>query len=191
MMNWDLVRNDPYYRGRAVESKARREGSVEAWREFADLKASKGSYALAVHGYLNAAFLCERQAESLEQAFDLLAEAFLHARKAGSKELALIVAYHHAMLAEGAGRWDVCIEVYEMLGKYCEEQGSYFLAADAYEHAAEVMAETGQKVAGYTKPIELWERNARHWRELGHEDDALWSERHIELYKSLAGGRPE
>jgi tetratricopeptide (TPR) repeat protein len=189
MMNWNLVQNDPYYRGRAVEAKARAEGSAEAWQEFAALKASKGSYALAVHGYLNAALICERQ-ENVEQAFEHLSKASHNARRTGSKDLALIVAYHHAMLAERIGRWDLCIEVYEALGKYCEEQGSFFLAADAYEHVAEIMSRTGKKTAAYTKPIELWEQNARHWRDLGHEDDARWSERHIELYKSLFGGRP-
>lgn len=189
MMNWDIVQEDPYYCGRTVEAKARAEGSAEAWQEFAALKASKGSYALAAHGFLNAAFLCEQQGIP-EQAFDLLAEAFHNARRAGSKELALIVAYHHALLAERVERWDVCIQVYETLGEYCEETGSYFLAADSYEHAAEIMASTGKNAASYTKPIELWERNARHWRALGHEDDARWSERHIELYKSLFGERP-
>jgi tetratricopeptide (TPR) repeat protein len=189
MMNWDLVQDDPYYRGRAVEAKARRESSVEAWQEYADLKEKKGSYALAVHGYLNAAMLFERQ-DCMEEAFEQLAKASLNARRTGSRELTMVVAYHHAMLAERLGRWDICIEVYEALGNYCEELGSYFLAADAYEHAAEAMANTGKDIATYTKPIELWERNARHWRELGHEDDAWWSERHIDLYKSLFGGRP-
>ncbi len=188
-MNWDLVKNDPYYKGRAIEAKARTKASADAWEEFAALKASKGSYALAVHGYLNAALLYELQ-EQTEQAFEILPKAFENACKVGSKELALIVAYHHAMLAERAGQWDRCMEVYEALGKYCEAQGNYFLAADAYEHVAEMMSKSGKDTAAYSKPIELWERNARHWREKGHEDDARWSERHIELYRNLFGGHP-
>lgn len=188
-MNWHLVQDDPYYRGRAIEAKAREGGSADEWEAFAALKASKGSYALAVHGYLNAALSCERH-DQPDQAFGHLSKAFHNALKSGSKELALIVAYHHAILAERAGQWDRCIEVYESLGRYCEEQGSFFLAADAYEHVAEILYKTGRDAAAYAKPIELWERNAGNWREKGHEDDARWSERHIELYKSLFGGRP-
>jgi hypothetical protein len=186
-MNWNLVQDDPYYRGRAMEAEARQGASAEAWEEFAALKESKGSYALAVHGYLNAALLCERR-RSPEKAFDFLAKAFQNARRTGSKELAMIVAYHHAMLAEQAGQWDTCIGIYEALGALCEELGSYFLAADSYEHAAEFIARTGANPSAYTKPVELWKRNAHHWREQGHEDDALWSERHIDLYKRLFGG---
>jgi hypothetical protein len=190
-MNWDSVRQDPYYRGREIEADARQTGSVEAWREFAALKAGKGSYALAAHGYLSAALLREKQG-NLDQAFDLLAKAFHNACRARSKELAMIIAYHHAMIAEQAEKWDVCIEVYESLGKLCEDLGSYFLAADAYEHAAEVMEKTGREADGYSKPVELWQRNAAYWRAMGHEDDAQWSERHIELFeRATKGGRPE
>ncbi len=188
-MNWDSVRSDPYYRGREIEAGARQAESVEAWQEFASLKASKGSYALAAHGFLSAALVCEKKG-CFDAAFDLLAKAFQTACRARSKELAMIVAYHHALLAERAGKWEACIEVYENLGKFCEEQGSHFLAADAYEHAAEILATLGRDVHDYTKPIELWKKNAAYWREMGHEDDAQWSERHVELYKSFIKGSP-
>ncbi len=188
-MNWESVRNDPYYRGREIEAGARRAGSVEAWQEYASLKANKGSYALAAHGFLSAALLCEKKA-NLAKAFDLLGKAFQSSCRAGSKDLAMIIAYHHASLAEQAGKWDICIEVYENLGKFCEELGSYFLAADAYEHVAEILATAGREVRDYVKPIELWKRNADYWREKGHEDDARWSERHAELYQSLTKGSP-
>jgi len=189
MANWELAGKDPYYYARSIEGKARKEDSAEAWQEYAELKENKGSYILAVYGYMNSALVREHQG-GLQQAFDLLGKASHNARRAGSKELALIVAYRHALLAERAERWDLCIEVYEALGKFCEEQGSYFLAADAYEHVAEILAKTGKDVAAYTKPVELWERNARYWRERGQEEDAQWSERHIELYKNLFEGHP-
>ncbi len=184
MVNWEKAGNDPYYKARSIEEAARKEDSAEAWQEFAELKANKGSYLLAVYGYMNGALVREHQGR-LEQAFDLWSKAAHNARRAGSKELALMVAYRHALLAERAERWDLCIEVYEALGKFCEEQGRYFLAADAYEHVAEILTTTGKDVAAYTKPVEIWERNARYWRERGQEDDAQWSERHIELYKKL------
>ena len=188
-MNWDLVQEDSYYRGRAIEARAREEGSVEAWQEYADLKVAKGSYLLAVYGYMNAARQCEQKG-CLEQAIDLLRRAYHNALQTGSKELLLTVAYQQAMLAERAQRWEVCLEAYEAFGRYCEEQGSYFLAADAFEHAAEIMAKAGMDVTAYTKPVELWERNARYWRERGHEEDAHWSERHVGLYQKLTGNLP-
>ena len=102
-----------------------------------------------------------------------------------------MVAYRHALLAERAERWEAGIGVYEALGALAEELGSHFLAADAYEHAAEIMVRAGKPVAGYGKPIEQWEKNAAYWREQGHEDDASWSERHIALYRTLFGVQPE
>jgi predicted DNA-binding protein len=190
MVNWELAGNDSYYRARQAEERARKQGSAEAWRDFADLKASKGSYTLAVYGYMNGALICEQHGE-IGRASDLFARAFHNCCRARSKDLAVIVAYRHAQLAEKAGRWATCIEVYEALGRFCEEMENYFLAADAYEHVAEIMARTGMDVASYRKPIELWERNARYWRELGHEDDEQWSAHHIPLYKSLFGAKPE
>lgn len=188
-LNWDAVRSDSYYRGREIEAGARQAGSVDSWQEYALLKANKGSYALAAHGFLSAALLCEKQA-NLEQVFDLLAKAFQNACRARSKELAMIIAYRHALLAEQIRKWDVCIEVYESLGKFCEELGSFFLAADAYEHAAEIMAKTGRDIEEYAKPVELWKRNAEYWRESGHEEDAQWSERHVALYQRFIKGNP-
>ena len=187
MVNWELAGRDPYYEARSIEEKARQEDSAEAWQEFAKLKENKGSYILAVYGYMNSSLVRERQGR-LEQALDLLGKASHDAHRAGCKELALIVAYRHALLAERAERWDSCIAAYSALGKFCEEQGSYFLAADAYEHVAEMLVRTGGGAAEYTKPIEIWGKNARYWRERGQEEDAQWSERHIELYKKLFGG---
>jgi tetratricopeptide (TPR) repeat protein len=189
MVNWKLAKEDPYYNARELEERARTKRTAEAWQEFADLKAKKGSYTLAVHGYLSGAFICEQE-KRLETALNLLEKAFQNARRAKSKELAVIVAYRRALLAEQAGQWVQCIGVYEELGAFCEELGNYFLAADAYEHAAEVMERTGRDTTTYTKPIRLWRENARYWRELGQEDDAQWSERHIVLYTSLFGLRP-
>jgi hypothetical protein len=189
MVNWQLAKGDPYYGARELEERARAENSAGLWQEFADLKAKKGSYVLAVHGYLSSALICEQE-KRLDGALDLLEKAFQNARRARSKELAAIVAYRRALLAEQEKQWDLCIAIYEELGAFCEELKSYFLAADAYEHAAEIMAKTGRNVAAYTKPVELWQKNAGYWRELGQEDDAQWSDRRIALYTTLFGVRP-
>jgi len=186
MVNWAQANEDTYYRARQLEEEARRTGTADAWQEFATLKAGKGSYVLACHGFFSGALTCE-QAGDIDQALALYAQAFQNARRAKSNELAVIVAYRHALLAERSARWEACIETYESLGVFAEELGNRFVAADAYEHAAEIMVKTGQTVADYRKPIEQWEKNAAYWREQGHEDDASWSERHIALYKTLFG----
>jgi len=190
MVNWELVKEDPYYRARRLEEKAREAGTAEAWQEFAALKAAKGSYALASCGFFNSALVCEQKGDA-EQAIDLYALAFQNARRTGSKELALMVAYRHALLAEKAEKWEKCISIYEALGAFAEELGSHFVAADAYEHAAEIMVRTGRPVARYSKPVDQWKKNAAYWRGQGHEDDASWSERHIGLYRTLFGVQTE
>jgi hypothetical protein len=190
MVNWDLAKEDSYYRARRLEKEAREAGTSQAWGEFAFLKAQKGSYVLAAYGFFNAALACE-QTGDIEQAFFLYPQAFKNARCAGSKELALMVAYRHALLAEKAERWELCISVFEALGAFAEELGSHFLAADAYEHAAEIMVRAGKPLVEYTRPIGQWKENAAYWREQGHEDDAAWSERHIALYKALFEVRSE
>lgn len=182
-MNWDLVDNDPYYRARRLEEEARRTGTPEAWQEFARMKAGKGSYVLATHGFFSAALACE--VDDVDRASAFYGEAFHNARRSRSKELAVMVAYRHALCAERAGRLETAIEIYESLGAFAEELDDFFLAADAYEHAAEAKQSVGQSLSGYDKPIEQWRKNAERWREKGHEDDASWSERHIALYRTL------
>lgn len=185
-MNWELVRDDPYYQARMKEDRASREETPEIWEEFADLKAQKGSYLLSALGYMNGAILCEREGQA-GQATVLYNKAFEICQRAKYKELLVIVSYRCAALSERLRNWDGCIGAYERLGHFCEEVGSYFLAADAYDHAAETMIKAGRDVSGYTKPIELWERNALYWEERGEEDDAEWSRRHIGLYRKLFG----
>ena len=190
MVNWDLANEDPYYRARRLEEEVRKAGTAEAWQEFAGLKAGKGSYILASYGFFNGALVCEQEGD-VEQAFHLYTQAFQNAHRSGSKELALMVAYRHALLAERAERWETCIDAYEALGAFAEELGNHFIAADAYEHAAEIMVKIGKSVAGYMKPIEQWQRNAAYWQQQGHDDDASWSEHHIALYRTLFGVQPE
>jgi hypothetical protein len=100
-----------------------------------------------------------------------------------------MVAYRHALLAERAERWEVCIDIYGALGAFAEELGDHFIAADAYEHAAEIKVKAGQSITDYVEPIEQWEKNAVYWRKQGHEDDACWSARHIALYRALFGAQ--
>lgn len=183
-MNWQAVADDTYYQARRLETEARAASSPRKWHAYAELKVRKGSYALGIHGYMNAASLCESSGDAAGAvaAYEKGLEA---ATRAGYKELAVILTYRAAQLHESAGDWDACIEAYERLAAFCEEQDACFLAADAYEHAAEIMARAGRDVRAYSKPVELWERNARYWEEVGDAGDATWSQKHIALYRKL------
>lgn len=109
---------------------------------------------------------------------------------AGYMELAVLVSARQAAMAERSADAQSAARSYERLGAFCEKEGALFLAADAYEHAAEMLAKSGRDVSGYLKPSELWERNARYWEERGNSGDASWSRRHAELYRLLAGAQP-
>ncbi|MFH1006104.1 MAG: hypothetical protein V1800_01215 [Candidatus Latescibacterota bacterium] len=186
-MNWELVQEDTYYRGRTLEADARRTSDPMRWEAYAELKARKGSYALGIHGVMNAASLYEARGEG-DLAVCAYEQGLTTAMRAGYKELAVILTYRMAQIYESGKDWDACIAVYERLGAFCEKRELYFLAADAYEHAAEMMVRAGRKVTAYRKPIELWKQNARYWEDRGEEDDALWSRQHIALYEKLFGG---
>lgn len=183
-MDWTSAQQDPYYQARALEEKARKDGQPESWKEFGDFKAKKGSYTLAVLGHLNSAIIQEKAGRG-EDAGASYERAFEVCRKGKCKDLAVLVMNRWAQLLEAAGKPEAGARIYERLGAFCEEQGAIFLAADSFEHAAELLQKAGHDISGYSKPVELWERNARHWEGQGHQDDVLWSRRHMELYKSL------
>jgi tetratricopeptide (TPR) repeat protein len=183
-MNWEAVKDDTYYRGRKLEAEARNTSDTNQWHEYADLKTLKGSYALGIYGYMNAACILEARGET-DAAVFAYNKGLSAAMQAGYKELAVILAYRAAQIYEQVKNWDACIAVYEKLGIFCEEKRAYFLAADAYEHAAEIMVQAGMDVTHYGKPIDIWKQNAKYWEEQGHDDDALWSRQHIEFYKKL------
>lgn len=184
MMKWNLVADDTYYTGRRLEAEARAAGTAARWREYAELKVSKGSYVLGIHGYLHVATCSERDGDR-DAAAAAYEAAFEVATRARYRDLAVILTYRLCQLHEQAGDWQAGIRAYERLGAFCERLEAWFLAADAYEHAAELMVRAGQPVSGYHKPIEMWERNIAHWEEKGEEDDADWSRNHIELYRRL------
>lgn len=170
---------DSYLEGRRLEGVARRENSPAAWLEFAGLKAAKGSYALAALGYLNAGILLE--GEGGKPAAECYAEGFGVCVKGKLKEPALFLTSRLASLLERSGDTDGAAAAYERLSSFCEESGAWFLAADAAEHAAEMMLAGGGDISSYSRPAGLWERNARHWKGRNAGDEA-WSRRRAELY---------
>jgi len=185
-MDWDKVKEDTYYKCRKLESDARNDADPDKWEEYADIKSIKGSYVLGIYGYMNAAFLSEIKKE-IDKSISYYKKAFKFAIKAEYKELIIILGYKMAQLYEQEKKWTDCITVYEEAAEFCDIQGEHFLSADAYEHAAEMIALSGKDVSNYTKPIDLWKRNITHWEEEDHIHDAVWSREHIELYKKLFG----
>ena len=184
-MLWDIVADDSYFKGRALESKARSENSPAAWLEYSVLKAAKGSYAMAAIGRLNAGIIFEASGDA-RAAAGAYEQGFIDCTKGGLKELALLLVSRRATLAERAGDFTKAASAYEKLGAFFEEKESFFLAADAYEHASEMIRAGGADIAGYRKPVELWLRNAEYWAEQGHADDEAWSRRRAELYLEFA-----
>lgn len=183
-MDWDSVKDDTYYQGRKLEQQARQSNDPEIWMDFSDLKTRKGSYTLAVHGYMNAAGLYEARKEK-DAAVSALEKGLAAAMRAVNRDLAVILTYRLAQIFENDRNWDAGIAAYENLGAFCAENHAHFQAADAFEHAAELMALAGRDVSGYKAPIEHWEKNIDHWKHHGHDHDAVWSEIHIGLYKKL------
>ena len=184
-MNWDAIQEDPYYRAREIEHIARADGSADHWMDYATRKIAKGSYLLAVHGYMNAAHAYERNDvwDSVIECYD---QAIRICEQAGYVELLVLLTYRLSHTYEHCGDLDNCIAQYERLGHFLEDINT-FLAADAYEHAAEIMLKSGKDVSAYNKPIDAWKKNARYWEEQGEFDDAEWSEERVGLYKKLFG----
>lgn len=183
-MDWDSVKDDAYYMGRRLEHEARKTNDPEKWKCFADLKTRKGSYTLGVHGYMNAANIYEARGDN-SNAVTALEAGLEAAMKAGNRDLAVILTYRLAQIFENEENWDAGIGVCEALGRFCAEKDAHFQAADAFEHAAELMVLAGRDVSAYNAPVSHWQKNIRHWEDHGHDHDAVWSRTHIDLYKKL------
>ncbi|MEA1945022.1 MAG: hypothetical protein U9N07_06815 [Euryarchaeota archaeon] len=182
-MNWDAIREDPYYRAREIEHRARANGSADHWMDYAACKMKKGSYLLAIHGYMNAAHAYERN-DAWDNAIECYDQAIGICKQVGYIEPMVLLTYRLSYIYEHCGDLDNCIAQYDRLGCFLEDINT-FLAADAYEHAAEIMLKSGKDISNYNKPIDAWKKNARYWEERGELDDAEWSEERILLYKKL------
>jgi len=93
----------------------------------------------------------------------------------------LFLAARLAGLLERASDYSGAAEVYERLSVFCEASGAFFLAADAAEHAAELMRAGGGDISSYRRPAELWLLNAEYWKGKNEGDEA-WSRRRAQLY---------
>jgi len=180
----NIAQDDSYLKGRALEARARRENSPEGWLDFASLKAGKGSYAPAAMGFLNAGTLLEAAGNSAAAA-GAYQSGFSVCVKGKLKEAALLIVSRLAALAERGSDFSAAVSAYEKLGAFFEAQKAFFLAADAYEHAAEMLFSGGDDISAYRKPAELWLLNAQYWAKSGNSGDEAWSRRRAELYLEL------
>ena len=92
------------------------------------------------------------------------------------------LAYRLAALHERSAAFAQAAVVYEQLADYFEIQEAWFLAADASEHAAEMLRAAGCNLAGYRRPADLWLRNAEYWVGKDAGDEA-WSRHRAALYE--------
>jgi tetratricopeptide (TPR) repeat protein len=185
-MNWSDVTEDTYYYGRWLESEARHARKPAGWEKYAEVKVSKASYLMASLGYARAADLYELEGGP-DRALECYDQALELARKAASMDLIGLMSIRIAELHQRAGDLEACFEAYDRLGDLATERGLPFLAADAFDHAAEILAMSGGDVQAYEKPLSAWEKNAQYWEEQGEQDDAEWSRRRIELFGRLHG----
>lgn len=176
----DIASGDSYRGGRRLEAVARKENSPGAWLAFAELKASKGSYAPAAMGFLNAGIAGEAAgdpaaAAAYRKGLDVCV-------RGGLKEPALMITSRLAAMLERVPDLDGAAAAYEKLGAFCGKAGAYFLAADAFEHAAEMLKAAGKDISAYRKPAGLWLLNAAYWAKNNNAGDEAWSRRRAELY---------
>ncbi|WP_257160351.1 hypothetical protein [Corynebacterium cystitidis] len=172
--------NDTYLESREIEAQARKEDSPQQWLQFAELKDSKGSYGPATAGYLNAGIAFERDGDAAS-AIDAYRRGLDVAQKAKHSESVVILSMRLVPLLERTERFDEAGALYEALSAYYAEQESWFLAADAADHAAELFGKAGRDLSSYTLPAELWTRNAEYWAGKDKGDEA-WSRRRAAVY---------
>jgi len=187
-MRWDKVRNDSYYEARKQEYMAKRLESfgdwrhaIECWQRYSDIKLEKGSYFLAYFGYRQVIRLSDANGEknSSQNARRMIEKL----EKEDYPEVHDL--FYVPLRYEIDGNIRDSITAYEELGDLFKERKNYFLAADAYEHAAEGRHKMGLPVKDYGLPHEAWGMNSKYWTEQGEEDDSKWSEERKDYYDKL------
>lgn len=189
-MRWDKVDEDAYYKARKLEYMAKRyekvgdiRGAIASWNSFSELKESKGSYFLAAYGYYQCSRLSTIQKE-IDLSISYLKRS-LTLTAANSFSVDLFLSYDLACKYEVSGNLRYALDQYESIGAKYESDNQFFIAADAYEHAAEIRYALGLPARTYDLPLEAWEKNSLYWQQLGEEDDAKWSRERKQFYKSL------
>ncbi len=184
---------NPYRLTRAWEDEAvsleahDKSRALELWAQYAKFKLSKGSYLLAVYGSLQVARLLEASGDELGSAEQYLEAARVARDKLKDHALATLLLLNAARAYMLAEKWLEAAHCYEEVGALWEGLGNYFMAADAYEHAANSWSRAGLNARGYVKPLVMWLKNAGLHLSRGSIDDARWSlQRALEYLRSMA-----
>ncbi len=181
---------DAYTYARSLERNARESdrtgdytSAIESWKQYAVVKEEKGSHLLSIYGHLNVARNYEKIQNYVEAAKYYVAASSI-AKKIKNDSMLFMLSSLASQMYENAEDGDSSARCYEGLGKFFDENGNFFLSADAYEHAAEVMSIAGKDCSDYEKPIDAWKKNAEYWKSRGEMDDAEWSLQRVDAYKS-------
>lgn len=84
-------------------------------------------------------------------------------------------------LLERAERFNDAAQVYEQVSEFYESRELWFLAADASDHAAELLRKAGVDLSQYDRPAQLWKRNAAYWAGKDKGDEQ-WSHNRAAAY---------
>jgi tetratricopeptide (TPR) repeat protein len=181
---------DAYLEARSYEREAREEekkssyeDAIGLWRRYAEIKESKGSYFLCMYGYFNAARICDT-IQRWKDAAELFERASAFAERLGERSLWAFFMNMACQMHEKGGDYDACKDRYETIGNFFFAQDNFFGAADAYEHAAEIMSLAGEDISDYEVPVDAWRKNYEYWKEQGEMDDAEWSLKRIDTYRT-------
>jgi tetratricopeptide (TPR) repeat protein len=186
--------SDTYVEARSYERdarKAEKEGNAETalglWQHYADLKERKGSYFLCMYGRFNVARICDKLSR-WEEAAESLERAGALAERLGERSLWVFLMHLACQMHEKAGDYTACRDHYETIGNFFFAHDDFFGAADAYEHAAEIMSLAGEDISQYGVPVDAWQKNYEYWKEQGELDDAAWSLKRMDAYRSAQNG---
>ena len=186
-MRWDKVFSDAYYYARQHEYTAKRQerfghiaDACRSWLHYSKIKENKGSYFLALKGYVNA----RRLNTLLDQPSNDDIEQRIKALKRPSYE-ELLHHYDAARDKEIKGDPRGAMALYTKIAELHIDSNNYFLAADAYEHVAEIRYDMGMDVMGFSRSLEMWDCNAHYWEKEGELDDATWSKERADFFSKL------
>jgi tetratricopeptide (TPR) repeat protein len=154
---------DAYLEARSHEREAREEekggnpeAAIELWKRYAEVKENKGSYFLCIYGHFNVARICDK-VQRWKEAAEYFEAASKFAEKIHEFSLWALLMNLACQMHEKAGDYEACRNGYETIGNFfC-------------------------KMA----PIKAWKKNHEYWKEQGETDDAEWSLKRIDTYRTI------
>jgi hypothetical protein len=90
----------------------------------------------------------------------------------------------NAVFVDLGKKHNITTPVKESIGNFFYSMENFFGAADAYEHAAEIILLAGKDISDYEVLVDAWRKNYEYWKEQGEMDDAEWSLKRIDSYRT-------